>query len=104
MKLRIAGNELRLRLSAEEVDALGRGEAVQAAIALGGTSLRYGIRPSESTGTHFDGRAIMVDLERDACSQWALDPRTSLTASDGEVSVLIEKDLPCRKHARSAVD
>jgi hypothetical protein len=102
MKLRILDSTLRLRLDRAEVEALGRGEAQQAATRFpGGEAFGYRLEPtSEGIGATYDDRGITLRVPSEQLQAWVLDEQQvgiceSLALSDGVLVLLIEKDFEC---------
>lgn len=102
MKLRILNSTLRLRLDRAEVEALGRGQAQEAATQFpGGEIFGYRLEPTagEICAT-FDRRGITLCVPSQQLRAWAKDDqqvgiRESLSLSDGALELLIEKDFEC---------
>ncbi len=103
MKMRLHDDSLRLRLDRDEVDAIGRGEAVEARAHMpGGRSLswRLDVGGDEVTAM-FDGDRVSVRVPAGIAAQWAGDDTEvsvrgkPSTAGGSHLSILIEKDFEC---------
>jgi len=102
MKLRIFGNNLRLRLRRGEVEQLANGQAIEQTAHLLPVSLVYRLEVSAaSTATaRFDGGTLSVTLPRETARRWAQADEVSIAieiggANQERVSLLIEKDFKC---------
>jgi hypothetical protein len=75
VKLRLAENSLRLRLSPDEVTSLGARDAVEAAVRLtpddpAPFTYRLELRASGEPGVHRDAGGLVVALPREAARAW----------------------------------
>ena len=103
MKLRIRGDSVRLRLTRGEVANLAAGNAVEEATRFpGGARFRYVLRTRAGVAAvdaGFAADTLTIDLSEIAAREWASSERVEIRAllplSDGELSVLVEKDFPC---------
>ena len=105
MKLRIRGNTLRLRLSRNEVDSVGRGKEVGESTSFpGGGKLQYVLKqtPSETTvikTNEGDDSCIKVLVDENKARQWAKSEEVGLFGAEplilGSFELLIEKDFAC---------
>ena len=105
MKLRIRGNTLRLRLSRNEVDSVGRGKEVGESTSFpGGGKLQYVLKqtPSETTvikTNEGDDSWIKVLVDENKARQWAKSEEVGLFGAEplilGSFELLIEKDFAC---------
>jgi hypothetical protein len=103
MKLRLHDDSLRLRLDRDEVDAIGRGEAVETSARIpGGRTLRWRLEVGgdEVTALLADDR-VTVRLPAAVAAHWAGDDtevsvrgRPS-TADGASLAILVEKDFEC---------
>lgn len=99
MKLRIQDDSLRFRLTRREVDALGRGLAVERTVHFrGGRTLRYVVAPE--TGAPgpqavFDGDAVRVTVPGEGLKAWAASEEAGIEGNDGSLRILVEKDFQC---------
>ena len=103
MKLRLHDDSLRLRLDRDEVDALGRGEAVETSARFpGGRTLRWRLEVAgdDVTALLADDHVI-VRLPAAVATHWAGDdtevsvrgrPQAS---GDASLAILVEKDFEC---------
>ena len=103
MKLRLHDDSLRLRLDRDEVDAIGRGEAVETCARIpGGRTLRWRLEVAgdEVTALLADDR-VTVRLPAAVAAHWAGDDtevsvRGRPSAADGaSLAILVEKDFEC---------
>ena len=102
MKLRILGDSLRLRLARSEVDAIARGERVEASTTFpDGARFVYALCVGDvrTINAGFTSRGIEVELPHDAALAWARGDDVSLAGSqqthEGSLALLIEKDFAC---------
>lgn len=102
MKLRVLDNTLRFRLDRAEVEALGGGQAQEAATHFpSGEVFGYRLVPtSREIHAVFDARGITLSIPSDRLLAWAQDERQvgieeTLSLSDGTLALLIEKDFEC---------
>lgn len=97
MKLRILDDSIRLRLDREEVEAIGRGEAVIARTRLpGGRVFGYELHAAPETSATIDGSTIRVLVAAPDAARWAADDTdVSIRHQAEHVALLIEKDFEC---------
>jgi hypothetical protein len=102
MKLRIHRNNIRLRLSREEVERFGRGEAIEERTASFPAALVYRIASAEigQIAAEFSGGALIVRLPIRDAKRWAdgeeIGIEAEIAAMDGDrVQILVEKDFQC---------
>jgi len=103
VKLRIHGNSLRLRLDSSEIEQLQNVGHCSNSLQFGpDVKLTYSIETSPQVKTinaQYGQDCIRITLPHDLARDWAASDQVSLSVdrSDGAgLSVLIEKDLPCR--------
>ncbi|HUP02809.1 MAG TPA: hypothetical protein VMU19_02390 [Bryobacteraceae bacterium] len=98
MKLRMQGNSLRLRLTRPEVERLREsGAVVETARFSGGSSLTYQIRKGTGVEVHAglaDG-ALTIYVPTAQVDGWAASDEVGISAQDGVMHILIEKDFRC---------
>jgi hypothetical protein len=110
MKLRIQGNSLRLRLSAQEVAQFAQTGRVEEAVIFGpepGQSMLYVLTQREAVAAitvEFTGKAILVCVSESAAAAWTANSHTRLASvvANGTahgLQVLVETDLDCRHEA-----
>ncbi len=121
MKLRVRGNSIRLRLSQDEVQKVGRGESVEELTGFpGGSKLRYALIPTnnENPRAFCLENSVIVEIPNQMAETWASSKVVeikfelplnstgdSYIESTGEFGrdsseqlfVLIEKDFQCLK-------
>lgn len=104
MKLRLKGNSIRLRLSRPEVEALGRGEAVEEATHFpDGAVMRCRLEVAADVAmlsAHFASGALVVRIASRAATEWSSDPTVGIECAlplpgGGALQVLVEKDFEC---------
>lgn len=102
MKIRIKGNSVRLRVSRNELDQIGRGEQVAEQTCFGQSVLSYGLRldPSASElNATFDGSIILVGIPPKMAQEWVHTDAVSLRGvqptPQGGLQLLVEKDFQC---------
>lgn len=102
MKLRVLDDSIRLRLDRIEVETIRLGQKVEAATHFpGGNTLVYALQGGDCTRTELSDGRLVVTLAADALADWAsLEDRISLAATlplgtDGNLSILVEKDFEC---------
>lgn len=106
MKLRIRGDSLRVRVTQDELAALGRGEAVMDALHFGldpADALRCEVSASESApalDATFDARTIRVAVPAAAVARLVATDEVGVSGErplgDGRtMAVLLEKDFRC---------
>jgi hypothetical protein len=99
VKLRIEGNNVRLRLSEDEVARFARGEPVVEQTTFAGGDLRYRLDSGgeELTARFTSDAGIEVVLPQSQAKAWAEGAEVSVRGSvevEGEtLTVLVEKDL-----------
>lgn len=102
MKLRLAGNSLRLRLSPDEVASLGTTSVVEEAVWLtpddpAPFTYRLELRASGAAGVHRDAGGVVVVLPREAARAWIAGeaPGVYLETPTAEtpLSLILETDL-----------
>jgi len=114
MKLRSLGNSLRLRISEDEGRQLREVGSIADEIAFGPkTQLRYELTLSKEAAAitaTFQSNSIIVSIPSPLAYSWLESSQISLNAtqtvdSRQQLSLLIEKDLPCdhstKKQART---
>jgi len=102
VKLRILDDSVRLRLARSEVEAIARGERVEAHTTFpDGARFVYALSSSDGTtpsARFADGRIDIV-LPHDRATAWARSNDVSIRASqrtrEGALALLIEKDFEC---------
>jgi hypothetical protein len=102
MKLRIRGENIRLRLKRGEVDQLATGTSIVEETHFPGAVLTYRLDVSENNGISaiFDNGSLVVSLPKSKVLDWASTDEVSLYAEQelsgsGSLSLLIEKDFKC---------
>lgn len=104
MKMRLHDDSLRLRLDRDEVDAIGRGEAVETRARMpGGRALRWRLDVGgDAVTATFEDDCVHVRMPAAVANHWAGDD-TEVSVrgqpdagSDGaRLAILIEKDFEC---------
>jgi hypothetical protein len=100
MKLRILGDSLRLRLSQSEVDQLGKDGRVEDGIRFGpqGARLMYALVADDAAAApsaSFDASRIVVSVPTGAVRTWVDSDQVGMSAQQGNLHILIEKDFKC---------
>jgi len=100
MKLRIAGDTLRLRLTQKEVACLGDDAVVECAIRFSPNhELRYSVASSVDAlgvSVNYKDDSIRVVLPKAMATAWASSDEITIEGSDpGGVRILVEKDFQC---------
>ena len=103
MKIRIYDNSIRLRLDRAEVDLIAADRPVMGATHFpDGAQFTYALNTDtgEALQAVFDQGCIALQVPRAVAQHWANDDSEvsicgSLETSDGELSLLIEKDFEC---------
>jgi Family of unknown function (DUF7009) len=102
VKLRILDDSIRLRLARSEVDAIARGECVEARTTFpDGARFVYALSTAEAAtvSSRFAEGRIDVVLPRDRAVAWALSNEVSIRGTErthgGALALLIEKDFEC---------
>jgi hypothetical protein len=102
MKLRIKGDSIRLRLSRPEVEALGRGEAVEEATHFpDGAVMRCRLEVAADVAmlsAHFASGALVVRIASRAATEWSSGSNVGMDCAitlpgGGTLQVLVEKDF-----------
>jgi hypothetical protein len=107
MKLRIQGNNLRLRLSEAEVQQFAQTGRVEEAVALGpgeDQTLHYVLARREAVAgitVDFTGNAVMVGIPASVAAAWTDNADTDLSGvvdngTAAGLQVRIEQDQDCR--------
>ena len=110
MKVRITTNHIRLRLSAEGVTALARGDGLETHVD-SGSGAKLGFILSSESSIHeisltLDGGILHIAVPEQLVTTWAETDQVEIegvvSSVDGpSVAVLIEKDFPCGHAKRS---
>lgn len=102
MKLRIRGDNIRLRLKRGEVDQLAAGASIveQTHFPNGVLTFRLDVAGNSDISASFDGDSIVVSVPESQALEWASTDKVSLYADQklqgtGPLSLLIEKDFSC---------
>ncbi len=97
MKLRILDDAIRLRLDRDEVDAIGRGEAVIAQTGFpGGEQFTYQLQNGAETTASFSEGVMLIEIECTEAVAWAEDDTAvSLRGVQAGLNILVEKDFEC---------
>lgn len=100
MKLRIAGDSLRLRLTRNEVTCLRNNAVVECAIRFSpDRALHYSVASSPEAGrvsVTYKDDSIRVILPQAMAATWAESDEVTIEGSDpGGVQILVEKDFQC---------
>ncbi len=96
MKVRLADNSIRIRLSQSEVAALADSRPIEEKLEFaGGQTLEYSIGTGAELGASFDGRRIAIVLPEGQVRGWAAGSEVGIAGSSGALKVLIEKDFQC---------
>lgn len=102
MKLRMLDSAIRLRLSREEVEAVGRGERVESTARFpnGGVFVyALSVTAGEVVTARYDDDCIEVQVPRPTAAKWAGSDDTGIAAelptTGGVFGILIEKDFSC---------
>ena len=104
MKLRIKGNNIRLRLTQAEVQCIAAGETVQEHVSFGSTfpafTYSLGVRSDETKVTaRYQDHTIRVNIPATTAHAWASTEQVGIEETlslDGkELNVLVEKDFQC---------
>ena len=112
MKLRIRENNVRVRLSQSEIQALAMGQAVEQVTVFSSESrlmARVESSPhAESLTATFENARLTLLLPRDQVVEWAQSDQVAIRgeqaiAGDSSLHLLIEKDFECL-HPRAAED
>ena len=100
MKLRILGDSLRLRLSQSEVERIGKEGRVEDAIhfGTGGAALTYVLAADDAVDAPqatFNASSIVVSVPTSAVRTWVDTDQVGMSAEQGNLHILIEKDFKC---------
>ncbi len=102
MKIRILDDSVRLRLDRDEVDAVGRGDAVESTTRFPhGSAFRYRLETGAArTSAAFDDGCITLRVSSDDARTWAeTETAVAITGEEslgnGTLRLLIEKDFEC---------
>lgn len=99
MKLRIAGNSIRLRLNQKEVSQFVNQGFVRATCQIGDQILTYEIAQDDvcdQIKAHMCDHNITVSVPKPIAQFWDIDTRTGFDAKDNHgLYILIEKDFQC---------
>jgi len=98
MKLRLHGNQLRLRVSQSEVQRLAETGSVQETVKFApGQTLTYTLESSAATALEavFRDGQIRVTLPRHDVTHWIESDQVGIEGTSGPLFVLIEKDFQC---------
>ncbi len=98
MKLRLHGNQLRLRVSQSEVAQLAETGVVKETVTFApGQTLSYTLEASAAAtvGAVFEEGQIKVTLPRPEVTHWIQSDQVGIEGSSGPLSLLVEKDFQC---------
>jgi len=103
MKLRCRSNSIRFRLRKSDVKLLIENSKLKDSIHFPhGTSFVYGIVLTDhETGTYCENNCMFIELKRTEIRNWINSDDVSFrieipTIGDKTLSILIEKDFPCK--------
>ncbi len=103
MKLRCRTNSIRFRLRKSDVRSLMENSKLKDSIHFpNGTSFVYGIVLTDhETGTYCENNYMLIELKRSEIRNWVNSDDVSFqiklsTIGDQTLSILIEKDFPCK--------
>ncbi len=102
MKLRLHGNQLRLRVSQSEVARLAETGTVEETVTFApGQTLSYTLEASPATAVAavFEGGRIRVTLPLPDVTHWIESDQVGIQGSSGPLGVLVEKDFQCLHRA-----
>lgn len=99
MKLRLRGATVRLRVTRSEVERLAAGEVVVEEVPFAGAALRYalGVADVAEIDARFERGRVDVRLPRARAARWLDSDEVGLSATQGTLGILIEKDFACLK-------
>ena len=104
MKLRLHGNEIRVRLNRNEVAEFAEAGLLEDAVDFGeGSTLTYVLEASPNANdpkASFRGGVVRVELPARDAQQWVLTERVGISGEqtlgpDKRLSILVEKDFQC---------
>lgn len=98
MKLRIKGDNLRLRLTRSEVGQLASAGSVKQSMRLAGARLDYALQTATSANSlsaELTGASLVVSVPESQARTWAESDQVSLRGQDGPLQILVEKDFSC---------
>lgn len=105
MKLRCAGDQIRIRVRKSDIEALERDGHLKEIIALpGGGQFGFAILfdgQAQQISVRQDGALLSVCLPETQARQWIHSDEVGLeaalpTANEGLLQVVVEKDFPCQ--------
>lgn len=107
MKLRCIANSIRFRLRKSDIKLLKEKSKLKDSIHFpNGNSFVYGIILTDSkNGAYCENNYMFIEVNRSIVAKWINSDEVSLTIKlptigNKELSILIEKDFPC-KHTKS---
>jgi dihydroxyacetone kinase len=110
MKLRIHKNSIRLRLSQQEVDTIGRGSPIIEMVEMGmgkENNFGYSLIPLDhidEISAQYVQNILKVSFPTHKAKEWADTDTVSISkVADNNLSILIEKDFQCL-HERPGED
>ena len=99
MKIRIQGNSVRLRLSQQEVDDIGRFNSVEEITQFPRNSFTYRLKTHASGSmieSSFEENKITFSVNKDVAKNWATTDLVGFQSEQNEIPfILIEKDFKC---------
>jgi hypothetical protein len=102
MKIRIHDDSVRLRLDRDEVERLGRGEAVTCETHFPRDRVlvyRVAVHDGAHLAASFHAHSISVVVPRDRAQHWARSAEVSISGEESAggitLKILIEKDFEC---------
>jgi len=101
MKLRLHGNQLRLRLSQSEVGHIGTHGRIAADVKFASGTLSYSLESAEQAAAEFENGAIRVTLPAAQIRHWIQSDETGIEATSGPLRILVEKDFACEHGSAS---
>jgi hypothetical protein len=99
MKLRLRDDSLRLRLTRSEVDAFAKDGRVASRVRFGDKTLVYALAHAsvDRVSARLANDEILVTVPSSAARAWASSEEVGISANDGVLRVLVEKDFACLK-------
>jgi hypothetical protein len=95
MKLRLAGAEVRLRLSRLEAARFGAGERIEERTPVGLAYSLHGIPGLAGGSVRFEDGEIAFRIPLEQAAPWSRSEAEGLYYQDGEVAIAVEKDYEC---------
>ncbi len=101
MKLRFEKNSLRLRLRKSDLQKLAADGRVAETVPFGTAVFSYVLQSGHTpeVNASLESNCIVVTLPKAQADKWMQTDEVALSAQQGDLLILVEKDFPCKDRA-----